>query len=115
MERGILMNKYQMMFVGAVGLMIGGTLLSVYGIISENAGLFCGIAMAAAGLLLLGVWISKAYTYICTKCYLRIDVGIKEALTALPSGGDCRKIYCPKCRRKMPCKARRISLRAHVY
>lgn len=109
------MNKYQIMLASSIGLIVIGNFLAVYGAISENAGIFCGVVLLGAGYLLLGGWISKAYTYICMGCYLRIDVGPWEALTAFPAGGDCRKIYCPKCRKKMHCKARRVSLKAHVF
>lgn len=109
------MNKYQFMFSGSIVLTIAGGLTAVYGLFSKSIALCIGIAAAALGLIILGSWVTKAYTYICKECYLRIDVGVGEALFALPAGSDCRRIYCPKCRRKMPCKARRISLRRYVF
>lgn len=109
------MNKYQLMFSGSIALTVIGGLTAVYGLFSKSAALYIGIAALAAGLIILGSWITKAYTYICKECYLRIDVGIGEALFALPAGNDCRRIYCPKCRRKTVCKARRISLRRYVF
>lgn len=109
------MNKYQFMFFGSITLTAAGALTAVYGLFSKSFVLCIGLAAAAAGLVLLGSWITKAYTYICRECYLRIDVGIGEALFALPAGNDCRRIYCPKCRRKTVCKARRISLRRYVF
>lgn len=112
------MNKYQMMFVSSIVMILTGSALAGYHFISTEPMLVLtagGAALVVIGLILLGSWIGKAYTYICMDCFLRIDVGVWEALTALPAGGECRRIYCPKCRKRTSCKARRISLRAHVY
>lgn len=109
------MNKYQVMFGCSITLIICGVLIGMLGFLRGNMLIYFGIAALAFGLIMLGNWISKAYTYICMDCYLRIDVGVKDALFALPAGGVCRRIYCPKCRRRTACKARRISLRVHMY
>ncbi len=103
------------MFCGSILLLLLGVLLAAAGVLGADYLFWLGVSALAVGLLLLGSWISRAYTYICPDCYLRIDVGVKDALFALPAGGDCRRLYCPKCRRKTACKAKRISLRMHVY
>ena len=111
------MNKYQIMFGSSIVLVVAGVLAASLGFVlfdSKNL-LAVGAAALAVGLFLLGRWISRAYTYICKNCYLRIDVGVGEALFALPAGGECRRLYCPKCRRKTACKPKRISLRMHVF
>lgn len=112
------MNKYQMMFISSILLILLGAMLAGYYFISPKPIMILtvgGAALIIIGLILLGSWIGKAYTYICRDCFLRIDLGVWEALTALPAGGDCRRVYCPKCRKRTSCKARRISLRAHVF
>ncbi|MDE7212604.1 MAG: hypothetical protein K2O03_14325 [Lachnospiraceae bacterium] len=109
------MNKYQLMFSGSITLTIAGILLSIYGLVERKLFFYIGLILVVAGLTILGTWITKAYTYICKNCYTRINVNKGEALFALPAGSACRKIYCPKCRRKMPCKARRVSLRRYVF
>ncbi|MBQ9120057.1 MAG: hypothetical protein IJY09_08420 [Lachnospiraceae bacterium] len=112
------MNRYQMMLISSITLILTGTILNVYHFINTESLLLLAIGggiMILLGLFLLGSWIGKAYTYICMDCFLRIDLGVVKALTAPPAGGDCRRVYCPKCRKRTNCKARRISLRAHVY
>lgn len=114
-ETVVLMNKYQIMFSGSIILIVVGVLLGLYGLFAGNFLLCIGVGALVGGLILLGNWITKAYTYICKDCYMRIDVRVGEALFALPVGNDCRRIYCPKCRHKTICKARRISLRRYVF
>ncbi|MDE7297449.1 MAG: hypothetical protein K2N94_01305 [Lachnospiraceae bacterium] len=109
------MNKYSFMHCSSVVLVILGVLLAAAGIFWKDYLFWFGASALAIGLFLLGRWISRAYTYICPACYLRIDVGVREALFAPLAGGDRRRLYCPKCRRKKACKAKRISLRMHVY
>ena len=111
------MNRYQVMFGSSIAMIGGGILGIGYSLLGKKGSILIGLfaIVLLSGLALLGSWIGKAYTYICMKCFLRIDLGIFEALTALPAGGECRRIYCPKCRKKENCKARRVSLRAHVY
>ena len=103
------------MFSGSIALAVAGILLSIYGLLERKLFLSIGIALIIVGLTVLGGWITKAYTYICKDCYMRIDVHRTEALFALPAGNACRRIYCPKCRRKTVCKARRIPLRRYVF
>lgn len=114
-EMRIWMKKYQIMFSGSIVLIAVGLILGVYGLFAGNLLFYVGGGILVAGLALLGNWVTKAYTYICKDCYMRIDVGIGEALFALPAGNDCRRIYCPKCRHKTICKARRIPLRRYVF
>ncbi len=109
------MNKYQLMFSGSIALTIGGILLFIYGILDKRIFLYIGPAILVVGLRMLGGWIARAYTYICRECYMRIDVGRGEALFALPAGNACRWIYCPKCRKKTACKARKVPLRRYVF
>lgn len=109
------MNKYQLMFPGSIISTTVGVFLSVYGLLEGRIFLYIGLSLILVGIMTLGAWIEKARTYICKNCYTRIDVKMGEALFALPAGGACRRIYCPKCRRKTACKARRISLRSYVF
>ncbi|MDE6874563.1 MAG: hypothetical protein K2P87_08900 [Lachnospiraceae bacterium] len=109
------MNKYQLMFSGSLASAITGILFSFYGLLVKKVFIYIGLALFVGGVALLGRWITKAYTYICKDCYTRIDIGRKEALFAPPAGAACRRIYCPKCRRKTACKARRVSLRRYVF
>lgn len=110
------MNKYQVMYTGAIALLVAGGTAFVWGVFFERVVLYFGICMLLMGLWLFGYWLSKAYVYICRECYLRIGVGVKGALFALPAeGGLSRRIYCPKCRRKTICRSRRVSLRVNIY
>lgn len=109
------MHKYQLMFSGSIALMVAGILLSIYGILENRVFLYVGPAIFVVGLAMLGGWIARAYTYICRECYMRIDVSRGEALFALPAGNGCRLVYCPKCRRKTACKARKVPLRRYVF
>lgn len=109
------MNKYQLMFPASLILMATGFFLGIYGFLAENWFFCVGVGLLISGLLLLGSWITKAHTYICKDCYMRIDVGVAEALLTKPAGSGCRRIYCPKCHHKTVCKSRRISLRRYVF
>ncbi len=107
-----------MMFGGALGLIgIGSGMIGYYFLGTQEMLVIAALGgiFLVLGLILLGSWVGKAYTYICMDCFMRIDLGVWEALTALPAGGECRRVYCPKCRKRTSCKARRISLRAHVF
>lgn len=108
-------NKYQVMLAASIGLVVIGIIVAIYGAVSKNAGLIFGIAAVAVGGRLLGGWASKAYTYICMECYLRIDIRLRDILTAFPVDGECKRTYCPKCRKKVSCMARKISLKTHIY
>ena len=109
------MNRSRIMFGSSIVLIFAGILLAAFCFPKIGLLFFAGVLFTVAGLYLLGRWISKAYTYICMDCYLRIDVGVLEGLFAVPVDKACRRLYCPKCRRKTMCKARRISLRVHVF
>lgn len=109
------MNKYQIMLYSSYCAIASGAMFGAVGLLKGSVMVYIGALLLITGLTLLGSWLSKAYIYICSACYLRIETGVKEALFALPSGHSCRRLYCSKCRRKTSCKARRLSMKVHLY
>lgn len=96
-------------------LFVGSIAFICYGLAENTSFCIYGVMGIAISIDLIFVWTSHNYVWICKECYLRFEIPAKKLLVSFSVHRGCRKLFCPKCRKKTMCKGKKVVIRAHVY